>query len=101
MRSGTRATGVAALAAGLLAVVSASAAGGVFVASPAGSGERPGEVLTLSWTLDQSEREGRDEMELVLSLDDGATFPIRVLDRLRPSDGAARFRVPALPTEHA
>jgi hypothetical protein len=101
MRFKTRATGVAALAAVWLAASSASAAAGFFVPSPEGGRARPGEDLSLAWTLDGAERSGRDEMELVLSLDDGATFPIRVLDRLDPSHGAARWRVPALPTEHA
>ena len=101
MRSGVRATGVAALLVVWLVPVSAAAAAGAFVASPAGSRARPGELVPVSWTLDDAEMGGRDEMELVLSLDDGATFPIRVVARLGAADGGIRWRVPALPTERA
>ncbi len=101
MRCRTRATGFAAVLGVWLLPVSAAAAAGVFVASPAGSRAHPGELLPLSWTLDASEMRGRDEMELVLSLDDGATFPIRVIGRLDADERGASWRVPALPTAHA
>lgn len=81
--------------------VSAAAAAGVFVSSPAGGRARPGELVPLSWALDRAEMGRRDEMELVLSLDDGATFPIRVVARLDAADGGTRWRVPSLPTERA
>jgi hypothetical protein len=92
---------VAALLAAWLATVSASAEGGVFASSPAGGRVRAGEVVPLSWTLGAAETGGHDEMELVLSLDDGATFPVRVVAHLDPTDLDVRWRVPALPTEHA
>ena len=93
--------GAAALLAAAATSVPAFAEAGSFAASPAGDRVRAGEIVPLSWTLDASEMGDRDEMELVLSLDDGATFPIRVVARLEAADGGVRWRVPALPTEHA
>ena len=101
MLSRKRFWGAAALLAAALTTVPAFAEAGSFAASPAGDRVRAGEILPLSWTLDASGMADRDEMELVLSLDDGATFPIRVVARLAAADGAVRWRVPALPTEHA
>ena len=90
-----------ALALAACLVAAPSGASAAFVASPAGGRANAGEVVPLSWSLDPSRVAGRDEMEIVLSLDDGATFPIRVLDRLDPSDRAVSWRVPALPTGRA
>lgn len=44
---------------------------------------------------------GVDERELILSLDGGRTFPVRLTGEIGPDDGTASWRVPALPTEHA
>jgi len=44
---------------------------------------------------------GVDERELILSLDGGRTFPVRLTGEIGPGDGSASWRVPALPTEHA
>ncbi len=44
---------------------------------------------------------GVEERELVLSLDGGRTFPVRLTGEIEPDDCAASWRVPALPTEHA
>jgi len=44
---------------------------------------------------------GVEERELVLSLDGGKTFPLRLTGEIGPGDRAASWRVPALPTEHA
>jgi hypothetical protein len=44
---------------------------------------------------------GVEERELVLSLDGGRTFPVRLTGEIEPDDRAASWRVPALPTEHA
>jgi hypothetical protein len=44
---------------------------------------------------------GVEERELVLSLDGGKTFPVRLTGEIGPGDRAASWRVPALPTEHA
>ena len=101
MLSRIRILGAAALLAAGLWPASASAQSGAFVSSPAGGRVRASEVVPLSWSLDAAATRARDEMELVLSLDDGATFPIRVVARLTPSDAGVDWRVPALPTEHA
>ena len=42
-----------------------------------------------------------DEMELVLSLDGGETFPLRLTGELEPGTRRVAWRVPALPTERA
>jgi hypothetical protein len=44
---------------------------------------------------------GVDERELVLSLDGGRTFPVRLTREIEPGDRMATWRVPALPTVHA
>ena len=93
-------TAAALLAAGL-ASLPAPAVAGSFASSPAGDRVHAGDVVPLHWTLQGTETGGRDEMELVLSVDDGATFPVRVVTRLEAGAGALRWRVPALPTEHA
>jgi len=101
MLSRIRFWGAAALLAAGLWPARASAQAGGFVSSPAGGRVRAGDVVPLSWSVDTAGTADRDEMELVLSLDDGATFPIRVVARLTPSDAGTGWRVPALPTEHA
>lgn len=93
--------GAAFAAAVLLGPSRALAAPGAFVSSPGGGRVQPDEELSLSWRLDPAATRGRDEMELVLSLDGGVTFPIRVTGRLEPGSTGLRWRVPGLPTEHA
>jgi len=44
---------------------------------------------------------GVDERELVLSLDGGKTFPLRLTGEIEPGERKVMWRVPALPTEHA
>ncbi len=61
----------------------------------------PGANVEASWSVGASELEGKNEMELVLSLDGGATFPVRLTGRIQPGDRLVEWRVPALPTEHA
>jgi hypothetical protein len=46
-------------------------------------------------------RAGVEERELILSLDGGKTFPLRLTGEIGPGDRATSWRVPALPTEHA
>ena len=60
----------------------------------------PGSIVRVSWTLGGS-AEDFDEMELVLSLDDGKTFPLRVTRELSPLEGSLLWRVPRLPSTHA
>jgi hypothetical protein len=69
--------------------------------SPDGGRIQPEERVLVSWRLPPSASYGWDEMELVLSLDDGATFPVRVTERLDPDASSVEWRVPSLPTRHA
>jgi hypothetical protein len=66
------------------------------------TGERlePSAIVDVSWILDDS-RLKATECELVLSLDGGATFPIRVTADLDPSTHRIAWRVPALATSQA
>ena len=65
---------------------------------PAG-GERfqAGDSIEVSWTLDRPALRSFEEMELVLSLDGGRTFPVRVTGELSPRAGGLIWRVPSLP----
>ncbi len=92
----------------LLAVVFLAAAGAkgvsagqipAMAAPVSGPALRAGSTAGFSWNAEALS--GFDEMELVLSLDGGRTFPLRVTGRLAPESGNIAWRVPALPTEHA
>ena len=67
----------------------------------AGARLEPGATLEVAWTLERTSEAGFDEMELVLSLDGGKTFPLRVTRDISVATRRVRWRVPALPTEHA
>jgi len=91
------------IAIALAAAMSAAAARGSdarFVSPRLGQKLEPGSLIEVSWSLDGLGREP-DEMELVLSLDGGATFPIRVTVNLDPSTNRLLWRVPVLPTREA
>ena len=73
-----------------------------FLSPARGESLLPGSVIDARWTI----REGAaaadaDEGELVLSLDGGRTFPIRVSASLSVSASHLRWEVPALPTHRA
>jgi len=79
----------------------AAGATGAFL-SPSGGGRlEPGAEVAATWTLDSSAIGKIDEAELVLSLDGGQTFPVRLTARISPDSRTSEWRVPALPTEHA
>ena len=72
----------------------------------AGEALAPGAVVEVRWaSLCDVARGGEkreiDEAEVVLSLDGGRTFPIRVTPELRPCTTRFLWTVPALPTIHA
>ncbi len=73
----------------------------------AGEALAPGAVVEVRWPslCDVASRSGTtrevDEAEVVLSLDGGRTFPIRVTPELRPCTARFLWTVPALPTVHA
>ncbi len=98
-------SGFRALAA-VAAFVSSAAfarAGDAFPAPAPGESLSPGAIVELRWSPI-----GRgagalevDEAEIVLSLDGGTTFPIRVSPELRPGASRYLWKVPSLPTAHA
>jgi len=61
----------------------------------------PGAIVRVSWTLGASGEREFDEMELVLSLDGGRSFPLRVTREVSPAEDSVLWRVPRLPSEHA
>ena len=82
-------------------------AGGLAAAAPGfdrpSARERlePGSTVVAAWTLDPDVLRGLDEAELVLSLDGGVTYAVRLTARIPPGARSTAWRVPALPTEHA
>jgi len=62
---------------------------------------QPGAIVRVSWTPGSSARRDFDEMELVLSLDGGRSFPLRVTRVVSPAEDSVLWRVPRLPSEHA
>jgi hypothetical protein len=89
-----------AAAAFLFAATSALAARGEFAAPVSGERLEAGSLVEVTWSLDGL-RPQDEEMELLLSLDGGATFPIRVTADLDPATRRTLWRVPSLPTERA
>src|SRR5262245_10402716 len=75
-------------------------AGPRFLRPAAGERLEPGTVVELSWRLDGAPSDA-EESELVLSLDGGRTFPIRITGNLDPATRRTLWRVPALPTDQA
>jgi hypothetical protein len=67
-----------------------------------GSGERlqAGSFAEVTWSLDGFGPQD-EEMELLLSLDGGVTFPIRVTADLDTATRRILWRVPSLPTDRA
>jgi hypothetical protein len=82
-------------------VLASAAEHGSFQVPSSGDGLHAGESLSVSWSLDAAALSERDEMELVLSLDGGATFPIRVTGELSTGARNLAWRVPVLPTQRA
>jgi hypothetical protein len=59
----------------------------------------PGQIMTVAWPALADK--DVDEMELVLSLDGGRTWPIRITGDLSPEATCTSFRVPSLPADEA
>jgi hypothetical protein len=72
-----------------------------FLRPMAGERLESGESIEVSWALDRHQAGAFDEMELVLSLDGGRTFPLRLTRDLSPGSGGVTWRVPALPAGKA
>ena len=97
-------TGRYAVFAVLAAALAASADGresGRFASPSHGTTLTGGAVVDARWIIDAEESAGADEAELVLSLDGGRTFPVRISGGLSPGETSYRWRVPALATEDA
>ena len=75
--------------------------GGRFVEPRAGEALESGDKVRLAWNLPDAQTQEFDEMEIVLSLDGGRTFPVRVTRDLIPGTRSMLFRVPALPSTRA
>ncbi len=97
----TLARALAPIAVALPAFTVGAAQPGGFLAPSGGGRVQPGTDLVASWTLDRIADPDIDEAELVLSLDGGMTFPVRLTGRIPPEDRSVQWRVPSLPTENA
>lgn len=71
-----------------------------FLRPAAGGRLESGTVVELLWNLDGVPPNAQ-ESELVLSLDGGRTFPIRLTADFEPATHRILWRVPALPTDQA
>lgn len=60
-----------------------------------------GGTTPVNWSLAGLDGHEIEEMELLLSLDGGKTFPVRITRDLSPGTRSFAWRVPALPTEQA
>jgi len=69
-----------------------------FVSPGRGESLAPGSLVTVQWrsACESDLPAGFDEAELVLSLDGGLTYPIRVSGELDPCESTVTWRVPAL-----
>jgi hypothetical protein len=72
-----------------------------FLEPPAGERLEPGSIVRVSWTLGSLTERDFDEMELVLSLDGGQSFPLRVTRDVSTAAESLLWRVPRLPSAHA
>ncbi len=70
-------------------------AGGRLVGPAAGAALRAGGVVTVRWT---PVARSVEEFELLLSLDGGLTFPLRLTEMLDPRSTSYVWRVPNLPS---
>jgi len=99
MRLRTNGVRLLAAAAALLGAAAALAASDTDFSSP-GRGEAlaPGSVVRIEWRsgCEGDVPPGYDEAELVLSLDGGVTYPIRVSRELDPCESTLVWRVPAI-----
>jgi hypothetical protein len=86
-----------------LAAAPAVKASSPFAAPSAGESLAPGSIVEVHWTslCDDLRHRDLDEAEIVLSLDGGRTFPIRVSPELSSSSTRFLWTVPSLPAAHA
>jgi hypothetical protein len=84
---------------GLLITAAVLAQSGRFLEPAAGGRLEPGSIVRVAWSLEGAPE--FDEMELVLSLDGGQSFPLRITGHLSIAAESLLWRVPRLPTAHA
>jgi hypothetical protein len=85
---------------GSLALTAAALANDRFDAPAVGDVVAAGTSVEVRWKASLDAREAT-ELELVLSLDGGLTFPIRVSPEMSPRSTGLRWSVPDLPSAHA
>lgn len=98
MRSGGRAA-IPMLFLALAGVPFASAQSSRFFQPSSASRLEAGSTVVVSWAVDPDS--SFEEMELVLSLDGGQTFPLRVTGELSPESSRVLWRVPVLAARQA
>ncbi len=91
---------VTGLAAALVLAANALADGG-FLTPVRRQPLEAGSTVDVRWTLPCEDRPEATETELVMSLDGGRTFSIRVTAEMAPCATRFRWKVPALPAAHA
>jgi hypothetical protein len=72
-----------------------------FLEPPGGGRFEPGSIVRVSWTFGGPAEKDFDEMELVLSLDGGQTFPLRLTRDVPTNSESLLWRVPRLPSTYA
>jgi hypothetical protein len=96
-----RSTALAALVWGILAVPAFASSAALSIAT-GGAPLEPGSAVLVTWPAGTVGAEA-DEMELVLSVDGGRTYPVRVTRRIVPTSESFSFlwTVPSLPSANA
>jgi len=74
---------------------------GAFVGPGSGATLTADSTVEVVWSRPCAEPDGASETELVLSLDGGLTFPVRISPEMGACAKSFRWQVPALETAHA
>ena len=74
---------------------------GAFVGPARGATLAADSTVEVVWSAPCAGRDGASETELVLSLDGGLTFPVRISSEMGACAKSFRWQVPALETAHA
>ncbi len=105
MSSGRWRTGLAVLVSLAAALAARGEVSSPFLSPGRGESLAPGSIVEVRWASAcasaSATGDSADEAEVVLSLDGGLTFPIRVSNELHPCATSYLWRVPALATGRA
>ena len=86
----------------VLFLLQAAAAGGEGFSSPAANSPLvAGSEVIVHWSGATPREQPVSEMELLLSIDGGQTFGVRVTAEIHPDSRSVAWRVPSLPSAHA